>query len=115
MVDQGFEPDFPPDALKQLANLHEPTALEEGSLKDLSHLLWCSIDNDDSRDLDQLSVGENLPENRLKIYVAVADADELGETGDAAGSPREKRTRHPSIRASKFSPHAYLPRGSPLI
>ncbi len=81
MVDKGFEPDFPADAMKQLAALTGLPDGQESSLKDLTHLLWCSIDNDDSKDLDQLTVGENLPENRLKIYVAVADVDELVKLG----------------------------------
>ncbi len=75
MKDRGFEPDFPPDALAQLGGIRGPA--EAGPLKDLTALLWCSIDNDDSRDLDQLSVGEKLPDGRVKVYVAVADVDAL--------------------------------------
>jgi exoribonuclease-2 len=92
MVDKGFEPDFPPAALQQLQNLREPSASEAGPLKDLTGLLWCSIDNDDSKDLDQLSVGENLPENRLKIYVAVADVDALVKLGTPLDLHAKKNT-----------------------
>ena len=58
MVSNGLEPDFPPDALAQLDSL-QAAAREEG-LPDLTGLLWCSIDNDDSRDLDQLTVAEKM-------------------------------------------------------
>ncbi len=73
MVSHGLEPDFPMDALKQLDGISETGPAV--SLPDLTKLLWCSIDNDDSRDLDQLTVGEKLGENRTRIWVAVADVD----------------------------------------
>ena len=92
MVDKGFEPDFPSDALKQLATLNETSGKGEGGLKDMTQLLWCSIDNDDSRDLDQLTAGENLPENRLKIYVAVADVDQLVKLGTPLDLHAKKNT-----------------------
>src|SRR5580658_957625 len=92
MVVKGFEPEFPPAALQQSLSLREPSASEAGPLKDLTSLLWCSIDNDDSKDLDQLSVGENLPENRLKIYVAVADVDELVKLGTPLDLHAKKNT-----------------------
>ena len=38
-------------------------------------MIWCSIDNDDSRDLDQLTVAEAMPEGAVKILVAIADVD----------------------------------------
>ncbi len=53
---------------------HAPTTTEE-PLRDLRALLWCSIDNDDSRDLDQLSVAESLPNGDVKVLVAIADVD----------------------------------------
>ncbi|HVM31844.1 MAG TPA: RNB domain-containing ribonuclease [bacterium] len=73
MAENGLEADFPPEALEQLAAITSPA--EDASLPDLTGLLWCSIDNDDSRDLDQLSVGEKLPGGSIQIKVAVADVD----------------------------------------
>ena len=77
MLSNGLEPDFPPDALGQLEGIQQPAKESGPSLRDLTGLLWCSIDNDDSRDLDQLTVGEKLAESRTRIWVAVADVDAL--------------------------------------
>ena len=71
----GLEPDFPPDALAEVASLNAAPQSADGPLRDLRALLWCSIDNDDSRDLDQLSVADTLPGGGVKILVAIADVD----------------------------------------
>ncbi len=91
MKERGFEPDFPQEALRQLGHIRGPAG-EEGALKDLTGLLWCSIDNDDSRDLDQLSVGEKLPDGRVKVYVAVADVDALVKPGTPLDLHAKKNT-----------------------
>ena len=75
MLDRGLEPDFPTDALRQLNGISGPARENEKSIRDLRNLLWCSIDNDNSRDLDQLTVAESLPNGRVKILVAIADVD----------------------------------------
>jgi VacB/RNase II family 3'-5' exoribonuclease len=77
MTDRGLEPDFPPDAIQQLNGI-QGTARETGpAIRDFRNLLWCSIDNDSSRDLDQLTVAEKLTAGRIKILVAIADVDAL--------------------------------------
>ena len=76
MVEYDLEPDFPPAALAELARLAKATP-KAASARDLRHLPWCSIDNDDSRDLDQLTVSENLAGGATKILVAIADVDAL--------------------------------------
>jgi exoribonuclease-2 len=77
MVAKGLVPDFPAQALTELAGIHGPATGTEGSTRDLRKLLWCSIDNDDSLDLDQLTVAEALPGGAVKILVAIADVDAL--------------------------------------
>ncbi len=75
MLDRGLAPDFPPRALAELDTIHGPARLTEESTRDLKGLLWCSIDNDESRDLDQLTVAEALPDGDTKVLVAIADVD----------------------------------------
>lgn len=75
LISNGLDPDFPPDALEQLQAIHDPAREPAGSLKDLTQLLWCSIDNDDSRDLDQITVAEKLADGKIRVWVAVADVD----------------------------------------
>jgi exoribonuclease-2 len=77
MIQRGFSPDFSPQAIAQLDGIRGPATLTEKSTRDLRTLLWCSIDNDDSRDLDQLTVAESLPGGAVKILVAIADVDAL--------------------------------------
>ncbi len=71
MLAQGLEPEFSPAALSELSGVRG--AADTHGVRDLRGLLWCSIDNDDSRDLDQLSVAEALPHGDVKILVAIAD------------------------------------------
>jgi VacB/RNase II family 3'-5' exoribonuclease len=75
MRDRGFEPDFSEAARAQVARLQTP-APPDGR-RDLRALLWCSIDNEDSRDLDQLSVADTTSSGQVKILVAIADVDSL--------------------------------------
>jgi VacB/RNase II family 3'-5' exoribonuclease len=81
MLDRGLEPDLPAAALAQLNGIGAAAA--DAQARDLSGLLWCSIDNDDSRDLDQLSVAEPLAGGAVRILIAVADVD----ASLPAGSP----------------------------
>ena len=77
MLQRGLLPDFSAAALDELGRL-KPAARngnETKEVRDLRSLLWCSIDNDDSRDLDQLSVAEAMPNERVKVLVAIADVD----------------------------------------
>src|SRR6202165_5558470 len=77
MTDRGLEPDFPPDAIQQLNGIQGAARETERAIRDLRSLLWCSIDNDTSRDLDQLTVAERLGADRVKILVAIADVDAI--------------------------------------
>ncbi len=77
MVENGFEPDFPPAVQQQLAEIKAkpPQVAASGAVRDLRSLLWSSIDNDTSRDLDQIEVAEKLPDGTTKVLVGVADVD----------------------------------------
>lgn len=82
MLERGLLPDFSPEALAELETIGPPTG--QAPLRDLRRLLWCSIDNDDSRDLDQLTVAEEISGGGvIKILVAVADVDSLVKEGTA--------------------------------
>jgi VacB/RNase II family 3'-5' exoribonuclease len=77
MLEHGFEPDFPPGVPQQLADLkaRPPQVSPGGDVRDLRQLLWSSIDNDTSRDLDQIEVAERLPSGEIKVLVGIADVD----------------------------------------
>jgi len=83
MLAHGFEPDFPAPVQQQLADIRARPPLPVSSsnsaagsnLKDLRHLLWSSIDNDTSRDLDQIEVVERLPTGEVKVMIGIADVD----------------------------------------
>jgi exoribonuclease-2 len=77
MLANGFEPEFPPQVQQQLAELkaHPPQVVPGTNIRDLRNLLWSSIDNDTSRDLDQIEVAERLPNGETKILVGIADVD----------------------------------------
>lgn len=81
MFSRGLEPEFPHAVQQQLARIKGPARETDGSIRDLTPLAWCSIDNDDSRDLDQLTVCAALPKGGVRIFVAVADVDALVKKG----------------------------------
>ena len=83
MTDRGLLPDFSPEALAQLEGIRAPAEPKGEAVRDLSGLLWASIDNDDSRDLDQLTVAEVMPGDKVRILVAVADVDAIVKKGSA--------------------------------
>jgi VacB/RNase II family 3'-5' exoribonuclease len=89
MIDRGLEPEFPPAVEQQLDGIDEP-AKPPGGVRDLRKLLWCSIDNDDSRDLDQLTVAEDLGGGKTRVLVAVADVDAIVDKG----TPIDEHARH---------------------
>ena len=85
MVEHGLLPDFPAPALAELEVIKAaggPASADPGA-RDLRKLLWASIDNTHSRDLDQLTVAEAMPKGAVKTLVAVADVDSLVKKGSA--------------------------------
>jgi exoribonuclease-2 len=83
MVERGLLPDFSAEALVELGTIQTPATTGGGQVRNLRNLLWASIDNDDSRDLDQLTVAEAMPGDKVKLLVAVADVDSVVTKGSA--------------------------------
>jgi exoribonuclease-2 len=83
MIREGFEPDFPPEVVKEVAAIKAPAAGTGAGIRDLRGLLWSSIDNPESRDLDQVEFVERLGDGDLKVLVGVADVDALVPEGSA--------------------------------
>jgi VacB/RNase II family 3'-5' exoribonuclease len=103
MRERGLDPDIPRDALAQTDAIKSAPTTTEEPARDLRTLLWCSIDNDDSRDLDQLSVAESLPAGDVKVLVAIADVD----AAVAKGSPVD---RHAALNTtSVYTPAVIFP------
>jgi VacB/RNase II family 3'-5' exoribonuclease len=77
MRQHGFQPDFPRAAHRQLLDLraHPPAMAANSGMRDLRSLLWSSIDNDSSRDLDQIEAAEQLLDGSTKVLVGIADVD----------------------------------------
>ncbi|HEY6010161.1 MAG TPA: RNB domain-containing ribonuclease [Nitrospirota bacterium] len=83
MLERGLLTDFSAEALAELGEIDLPAAMNKEPVRDLRDLLWASLDNDDSRDLDQLTTAEAMPGGQVKILVAVADVDLLVKDGSA--------------------------------
>jgi VacB/RNase II family 3'-5' exoribonuclease len=85
MRDRGFLPEFSPEAQAEAERMSEDLSgvARNGEALDLRHLLWSSIDNDDTRDLDQLTVADPLSEGRIRVRVAVADVESRVPEGSA--------------------------------
>lgn len=80
MIEHGFNPDFPEGVDSQLAEIEARASQVSPSsspseFKDLRGLLWSSIDNDTSKDLDQVEYAERLPDGRIRVLVGVSDVD----------------------------------------
>src|SRR5579872_7302353 len=102
MEQHGFEPDFPPQAVQQLAGLkaHPPQIAAGGDIRDLRNLLWSSIDNDTSRDLDQIEVADRASNGDVKIMIGIADVDAFvpKQTPIDQHAARETTTVYTGIR-----------------
>ncbi|HZB87089.1 MAG TPA: RNB domain-containing ribonuclease [Terracidiphilus sp.] len=93
MIEQGFQPDFPAGTDAQLAAIaaHPELPAAPGA-QDLRSLVWSSIDNDTSKDLDQIEWAEQLPDGRIRVLVGVADVDARVAIGTVIDSHARSET-----------------------
>ncbi|MDB4871669.1 MAG: rnr 1 [Gemmatimonadales bacterium] len=93
MVKNGFEPEFSPAVMSEVRSLDDPSdnPLPAG-VRDLRGLPWSSIDNRESRDLDQIEVAERAANGTIRVRIGVADVDTLVHLGSAADEHAAKNT-----------------------
>lgn len=94
MAENGFEPDVPADALAEVQAItsHSEDVSTQTGVADLRGLLWSSIDNETSRDLDQIEYAEQLDNGDIRILVGIADVDELVKKDSALDAHAAKNT-----------------------
>ena len=102
MVQRGLLPDFSPAVLAETDALVAAAADTDPSIRDLRGLLWCSIDNDDTRDLDQLTAVEPRQGGLATILVAIADVDALVKVGSAIDGHARSNTTSVYTAAGVF-------------
>jgi exoribonuclease-2 len=83
MVEQGFKPDWPAAVIKELKLVDPDKVIGNSTARDLRELLWSSIDNLTSRDLDQVEYVERLGDNSIRVLVGIADVDVFVPKGSA--------------------------------
>ena len=91
MLEKGFEPEFSEAVLAEVSSIKGLHGKTE-HINDLRSLPWCSIDNNDSRDLDQLTVAEELPNGETRVYIAIADVDGVVKNNTALDSHARRNT-----------------------
>ena len=93
MIEHGFQPDFPAGVLTELAAIQAHPALPDApGAHDLRNLLWSSIDNDTSKDLDQIEWAEQLPDGRIRVLVGIADVDVRVQKGTKLDAHAQSET-----------------------
>src|SRR6478752_7561827 len=83
MLQGGLLPDFSAAVLRETDAIHAAATVSAPLDRDLRGLVWFSIDNDDSRDLDQLTAAETHPGDEVRVLVAIADVDAIVKKGSA--------------------------------
>ena len=101
MIERGLAPDFSEAAIAD-ANAMAPAPAFGPGLRDLRALLWASIDNDDSLDLDQLSVAAPAAGSGVTVLVAIADVDALVKAGSAIDAHARANTTSVYTAAEVF-------------
>src|ERR1700761_7729331 len=106
MIGHGFEPDYPPPVAQQLAQLRAYPPAPASGARDLRKLLWSSIDNDTSRDLDQIEYAEALPDGSFRVLIGIADVDAFVPKGSPidAHALRETTTVYTGVEIFSMLP-----------
>lgn len=99
---RGFEADYSKEALRQLAHIDFPAPASSAHV-DLRDLLWCSIDNSDSKDLDQLTYAESDSTGNFILWIAIADVDAVVKKGSPIDSHAQRNTTSIYTPAKIFS------------
>ncbi len=102
MLERGLLPDFSAEVLAEVDRIEGPALAGDMPVRDLRTMPWCSIDNDDSMDLDQLTVAEGIKDGTTRILVAVADVDALVKVGSAIDDHAKTNTTSVYTAAEKF-------------
>ncbi len=103
MIDHGLLPDFYPEVIAELSSIEKTVIKNNSGVRDLRDLLWVSIDNDDSRDLDQISVADPLSDGKVRVFVAVADVDDAVKKRSAIDNHSQHNTTSVYTAAEIFS------------
>src|SRR5215469_16467723 len=108
MQQRGFDPDFAPEVADQLARLRQnpPQVAVTSDIKDLRNLLWSSIDNDTSRDLDQIEFAQRVSNGDVKVMIGIADVDAFAvkQTAIDQHAQREATTVYTGVRICPMIP-----------
>ena len=92
MLANGFAPDFPEEVLREIEALAAGAPVLTGSERDLRGLCWSSIDNRESRDLDQIEVAERLEGGAVRLLIGIADVDAFVRQGSALDTHAHKNS-----------------------
>jgi exoribonuclease-2 len=103
ITDAGFLPDFPPEARVEAEIIAQAPPADGANVKDLRNILWSSIDNDASRDLDQIEYVEKLDNGDIRLMIGVADVAEFV----SKDSPIDAYAHHNTV--SLYTPLAIFP------